>query len=85
MKVWGRLIAIVRPDLFCTISAPQVRKNIANTLGKSEKYFEEVDGYLMLIQLIHSSPWFNSKAPVKKNEIEIWKRREAFLDVVFYK
>ena len=84
MKVWGRLLAIVRPDLFCTISAPQVRKNIANTLDKSEKYFEEVEGYLALIQLIHSSPWFNSKAPIKKNELEIWKSRVAFLDVVFY-
>jgi hypothetical protein len=83
MKVWGRLLALVRPDLFCTISAPQVRRNIANTLDKPERYFEEVEGYLMLVQLIHSSPWFNSKAPVK-NELEIWKRRVAFLDVVFY-
>ena len=84
MKVWGRLLAIVRPDLFCTISAPQVRRNIANALDKSEKYFEEVEGFLMLVQLIHSSPWFKSKAPNKKNELEIWKRRVAFLDVVFY-
>jgi hypothetical protein len=84
MKVWGRLLAIVRPDLFCTISAPHVRRNIANTLDKPEKYFEEVKGYVMLVQLIHSSPWFNSEAPKKKNELEIWKRHVAFLDVVFY-
>jgi hypothetical protein len=84
MKVWGRLLAIVRPDLFCTISSPQVRKNIAKTLGKPEKYFEEVDGYLCLLRLVHSSPWYNSEAPTDKDEFEIWKRRVAFLDVVFY-
>jgi hypothetical protein len=85
MKVWGRLLAIIRPDLFCTISAPQVRKNIADTLDQPEKSLEKVEGYMMLLQLIHSSPWFNSKAPKNKNELEIWKRRVAFLDVVFYK
>jgi hypothetical protein len=84
MKVWGRLLAIVRPDLFCTISAPRVRKNIANTLELPERVLKEVDGYLMLLQLIHSSPWFKSEAPAKKSELEIWKRRVAFLDVVFY-
>lgn len=84
MKVWGRLLAIVRPDLFCTVSSPQVRKNIAITLRKSEKNFEEVDGYLFLLRLIHSSPWYNSDAPSNKYEFEIWKRRVAFLDVVFY-
>jgi hypothetical protein len=84
MKVWGRFLAIVRPDLFCTISSPRVRKNISKLLGKSEKYLENVDGYLMLIRLIHSSPWYGSKRPSNKNELEIWKRRVAFLDVVFY-
>lgn len=84
MKVWGRFLAIVRPDLFCTISAPQVRKNIAKVIGKSENYFDSVEGYLILIRLIHASPWFNSTAPTKKDELEIWKRRVAFLDVVFY-
>lgn len=84
MKVWGRLLALVRPDLFCTISAPTVRRNISNLLDTSEKHFEGVEGYLMLIRLIHASPWFNSKIPTDKTEIEIWKKRVAFLDVVFY-
>lgn len=84
MKVWGRLLAIVKPELYCTISAPRVRKAIGKTLGKPESYFQDVDGYLMLLSLIHSSPWFNSKPPIKKNEFEIWKRRAAFLDVIFY-
>lgn len=84
MKVWGRLLALVRPELFCTISAPTVRDNISKLLDKPKKYFETVEGYSMLIKLIHSSPWFKSKAPAGKNEIEIWKRRVAFLDVVFY-
>ncbi len=29
MKVWSRLLAITRPDLFCTISAPSVRRNLS--------------------------------------------------------
>ena len=84
MKVWGRLLAIVKPELYCTISAPRVRKAIGKTLGRSESYFQDVDGYLMLLSLIHSSPWYKSKAPEKRNELEIWKRRAAFLDVIFY-
>lgn len=84
MKVWGRLLALVRPGLFCTISAPTVRRNISNLLDTSEKHFEGVEGYLMLIRLIHASPWFNSKIPTDKTEIEIWNKRVAFLDVVFY-
>jgi hypothetical protein len=84
MKVWGRVLAITRPDLFCTISAPHVRKNIAALLGKSEAILEDVEGYLMLVQLIHQSPWFNSKQPTNADDLEIWKRRVAFIDVVFY-
>ncbi len=84
MKVWGRLLALIKPDYFCTISAPRVRKAIGKTLGKPEYFFQDVDGYIMLLRLIHSSPWFKSKEPLKKNEHEIWKRRAAFLDVIFY-
>lgn len=84
MKVWGRVLAITRPDLFCTISSPHVRKKIATQFGKSEKFLEDVDGYLMVIRMIHESPWFNSEAPLRGDVLEIWKRRVAFLDVVFY-
>jgi hypothetical protein len=84
MKVWGRLLAIVRPDIFCTISAPHVRKNISIEIGQSERFLERVDGYIMLLQLLHSAPWFLCDPPIKKSELEIWKRRVAFLDVVFY-
>ncbi|RYZ80105.1 MAG: hypothetical protein EOP04_26515 [Proteobacteria bacterium] len=84
MKVWGRLLAIVRPDIYCTISAPHVRKNIAVEIGQPERFLEGVEGYIMLLQLVHSSPWFQSDPPVKRSELDIWKRRVAFLDVVFY-
>jgi hypothetical protein len=84
MKVWGRLLAIVRPDLFCTISSAKVRKNIAEAIGISENLFKTADGYVEILKLIHSSPWFNSKAPKSQRELEIWKRRVAFLDVIFY-
>lgn len=84
MKVWGRLLAIVRPDLFCTISSVQVRRKVSRLLETSQASLSTVDGYLQLIQCIHQSPWYNSKRPSDKEQAEIWKRRVAFLDVIFY-
>jgi len=46
--------------------------------------FESVDGYIQLLQLIHASPWCNSSKPIEKNEREIWQRRVAFMDAIFY-
>lgn len=84
MKVWGRLLAITRPDLYCTISAPSVRLNLSNLLEKPQSYFMSIDGYIDLLKLIHHSPWFNAPRPSINREIEIWQRRVAFLDVVLY-
>jgi hypothetical protein len=84
IKVWSRLLAITRPDLYCTISAPSVRLSLSILLDKPQTYFMTNDGYVDLLQLIHQSPWFNATRPNSIREKEIWQRRVAFLDVVFY-
>lgn len=84
MKVWSRLLSIVRPDLYCTVAAISVRKNLAKTLSVPQNRFDGSEGYLQLIRLIHSSPWFNSTRPSVKTQAGIWDRRVAFLDAIFY-
>lgn len=84
MKVWGRLLCIVRPEYYCTVAAISVRQNLSKTLSLPQNRFDEADGYIQLIRLIHSSPWFNSNMPGNKKEAAIWKRRAAFLDAIFY-
>jgi hypothetical protein len=84
MKVWGRLLCIVRPDLYCTVAAVSVRQNLSQTLGVPQNRFDGSEGYIQLIKLIHSSPWFNSNEPIDKTQAAVWKRRAAFLDAIFY-
>lgn len=84
MRVWGRVLCIVRPDLYCTVSAVSVRKNLCDALGISKSGLYKPDGYIKVIQLIHSSPWFNSKEPDDEAKAEIWKNRVALLDSIFY-
>lgn len=84
MKVWGRLLCIVRPDLYCTVAAVSVRQNLSQTLGVPQNRFDGAEGYIQLIELIHSSPWFKSNEPNNKIQAAIWKRRVAFLDAIFY-
>jgi len=84
MKVWGRLLCIVRPDLFCTVAAVTVRQNLSDTLGVPQSRFDKPDGYIQLTKLSHSSPWFNSPKPKDKQQAAVWRRRSAFLDAIFY-
>jgi hypothetical protein len=84
MRVWGRLLCITHPDLFCTISAPSVRKKLSHTLDVPQHQFDKAEGYVQLIRLIHSSPWFNSPRPNNNEQVAIWRRRAAFLDGIFY-
>lgn len=83
-KVWGRILAIARPELFCTISYQFVRESLSELLDKPKSYFGTVEGYIELLRLIHQSPWYNSSKPKDTKEQRIWENRVAFLDVVFY-
>ena len=84
IKVWSRILTILRPDIFCTVASPSVRENLSSTLEIPKSHFETVDGYIQLIILIHSCPWYNSSKPKIKKEIKIWERRAAFMDAIFY-
>lgn len=84
IKVWSRIITILRPDIFCTVASPSVRENLSKTLDIPKSHFETIEGYIKLIKLVHACPWYNSRKPTRKNEIHIWKRRAAFMDAIFY-
>lgn len=84
MKVWARLLCIVRPDLYCTVASVSVRKNLSATLNVPQSLFETPAGYVQLVRLVHESPWFASRRPTGKAEGAIWDRRAAFLDAIFY-
>jgi len=84
MKVWGRVLALIRPDLYCSVSSTSLRRQLAKTLKVSMARFEEVEGYIALIKLLHSSPWFNSPKPIDKAEAAVWERRVAFMDGIFW-
>ena len=84
IKVWSRLLTILRPDIFCTVASPSVRKNLSKTLEVPKSHFETIEGYIKLIKLIHTCPWFNSQKPKVKTEVNIWNRKAAFMDAIFY-
>jgi hypothetical protein len=46
--------------------------------------FQTQEGYVKLLRLIHASPWFRSPRPKDTEAAEIWQRRAAFLDAIFY-
>ena len=84
MKVWSRLLCIVRPGIYCTVASPSVRKNLSAALGVSKNRFERVDGYVDLLRRIHASPWYSAAEPTDDAQRSIWRRRVAFLDAIFY-
>ncbi len=84
IKVWSRLLTLLRPDLYCTVASPSVRKNLSKTLGISQVEIVSLDGYIKLLKLIHSTPWYNSKKPTDKKEYAIWINRAAFMDAIYY-
>ena len=84
IKVWSRILTILRPDIFCTVASKSVRENLSKTLQIPKSHFETVEGYITLLKLVHSCPWYNSSKPKAKNETKIWERRAAFMDAIFY-
>ena len=84
MKVWGRVLALIRPDLYCSVSSEAVRRELAKTLKVPMRRFEDVEGYIRLLKLLHSSPWFKSPKPHDEEEAAVWRRRVAFMDGIFW-
>ena len=85
MKTWGRLLALMRPDLYCTVSADSVREKLSIVLGLPQNHFQRSDGYIRLLQLVYGSPWFRSKRPTDPIEAAVWDRRVAFIDPIYYR
>lgn len=81
---WGRMITLVRPDLFTTASSPGLRKELASIINVKPDSLNSVNGYLDLIKQIHKTPWFQSEQPTNPRELYIWKHRVAFLDLIYY-
>jgi HKD family nuclease len=84
MKVWGRVLALARPDLYCTVSSDPFRRNLAKLLSVPKSRFVKPEGYLDLIRFLHSTPWFNSPKPRDPKETAVWERRVAFMDGIFW-
>lgn len=84
MKVWSRVLCLVRPDLFCTVSSMSVRTNLSQTLKVPQSRFESPKGYVALLRLIHMAPWLQSAKPTNEQELRVWKSRAAFMDAIFY-
>jgi HKD family nuclease len=84
MKVWGRVLALIRPDLYCSVSSTPLRRQLAKTLKVPMLSFEKVEGYIQLVKVLHSSPWFNTPRPLDKAEAAVWERRVAFMDGIFW-
>lgn len=84
IKVWSRIITILRPEIFCTVMSSSLRKNLSEVLEIPQSRFTTVDGYIELIKIIHSCPWYNSIEPKDKNQLRIWKARAALMDAIFY-
>jgi hypothetical protein len=84
MKVWSRLLCLVRPELYCTIASIPVRTNLSKTLKFPQTFFQQPAGYIDLLKLVHSSPWFNSRVPSEEAERKVWLHRAAFMDAIFY-
>lgn len=84
VKVWGRFLTLVRPDMYCTIASNSVRRRLSKTLGLPQAAFERPDGYVQLLKFIHASPWLNSPKPQAAAQLEVWNSRVAFMDAIYH-
>lgn len=84
MKVWSRLLCLVRPDVYCTVASPIVRVNMSETLSVAKASFEKPAGYIRILKMVHGAPWFLSSRPSDLEQALIWDRRVAMMDAIFY-
>jgi hypothetical protein len=84
MKVWSRILCLVKPDIYCTVASPPVRLNLSKALGVSQKSIETPSGYISILKMIHSSPWYNSNRPRDPEQRKLWDHRVALMDAIFY-
>ncbi|MDN5064814.1 phospholipase D family protein [Aliarcobacter lanthieri] len=81
----SRLLAMKRPDVFFCITGGN-KKYLYEDFGLAkdiksheyERYWDEI------IQRIHMSEWYDSKEPRDDIEKDLWNKRAAMLDTIFY-
>lgn len=81
----SRLLTMKRPDVFFCVTGENknalyedfgIEKDIKS--HEYERYWDEI------IQRIHKSEWFNIKEPSDVVEKNLWNKRVAMLDAIFY-
>lgn len=81
----SRLLAMKRPDVFFCITGGN-KKYLYEDFGLTkdiksneyERYWDEI------IQRIHKSEWYNVDEPIDIIEKDLWSKRVAMLDTIFY-
>ncbi|WP_170133686.1 phospholipase D-like domain-containing protein [Undibacterium pigrum] len=84
MKVWSRLLCLIKPDVYCTVASPIVRDNMSTILEVPQKSIGNSAGYIRILKMIHSAPWFQSARPIDLDQAVIWDHRVALMDAIFY-
>jgi len=85
VSVVSRILAMKRPDIFICLTQAN-RENIKNDFGinkeiksnEYERYWDEI------IERIHKSDWFLTSEPKDLIEKDLWEKRVAMLDSIFY-
>jgi len=78
-----RLLAMKRPDLFCSPNGPN-REKLSDLLGMKSSELKKVDGFIAAHKIIWQTQWFRSQPPISKDELRCWKCRVALLDAICY-
>jgi hypothetical protein len=83
IAVATRLLCIKRPDYFVGIN----KANQSAICGAfdSKKTLNLNEYWDKIILKIFDSKWWNAPIPKGKDELEVYKARAAFLDVIYYK
>lgn len=77
---WTRLLIAKRPDVFLPInkgSRTKMRESLGPVPAKVSSYFN-------LLRRIQASPWWRAEPPRSVKQRDVWERRVALLDAVFY-
>jgi len=80
----SRLLCMKRPDYFLCLNSLN-KKQILKDFGISNREINYDEYWDVIIERILDSEWWNSPVPTNKLEKEVWNKRLAFLDSIYYK
>lgn len=79
---YTRFLAVIRPDFFVPINKKnevRIRQALNSRLKIS------VDNYWEMLQEIHKKDWYQTKILINSSDYELWSKRAAMLDAIYYK